>query len=272
MNIPSEIWDIIVKQSKKTNEELVVDMCLKELKMLETVITERKTTLYNEIKSKIDKYDIIEVFDNDNKYVTDYVVINKIAKRECCIRVCELKKCNKKTIFGNYLNGNMSNEDLCLTKYNFKIISKWEQRNRENINIANKLKVGDIFCYSLYTGYEWCKMKNRIYEMETFEDGLKYGVVNKITASKIVMVNYYKINNIDNIVRSVKYIDKNMILNKINYEDNEVEYIKMKKKFMFMCIIDIDKILDNNEYFDNVNKKQLIKLQKRLKIRPQKYI
>jgi hypothetical protein len=71
--------------------------------------------------------------------------------------------------------------------------------------------------------------------METFEDGLKYGVVNDITPNKIVMVNYYKISNTDNIVRSKKYIDKNMILNKINYEDNEVEFIRCKKKFM-LCV------------------------------------
>jgi len=177
-----------------------------------------------------------------------------------------LKYGNKKTIFGNYLNGNMSNEDLCLFTYNIKIKSKLEQRNRENINVANKLKVGDVFCYSLYTGYEWCRMKNRIYEMESFQDGLKYGVVNDITPNKIVMVNYYKLSNTNDIVKSKKYIDKNMILNKINYEDNEVEYIKYKKKFMYGCMLELNKINDITDYFKYVNKKQLIKLQKRLKI------
>jgi hypothetical protein len=115
---------------------------------------------------------------------------------------------NKKTIFGNYLNGNIYNSNLCLITYNIKIKSKLEQRCRENINIANKLKVGDVFCYSLYTGAEWVKMRKRIYEMETFEDGLKYGVVNDITPNKIVMVNYCKISNTDNIVRSKKYVIK----------------------------------------------------------------
>ena len=104
--------------------------------------------------------------------------------------------------------------------------------------------------------------------MENFEGGLQYGVVNEITPNKIVMENYYKISDIDNIVGSGKYIDKNKILNKVEYDDNEVEYIKMKKKFMYMCKLEIGKILDNNEYFKDVNKKQLIKLQKRLKIRP----
>jgi hypothetical protein len=103
--------------------------------------------------------------------------------------------------------------------------------------------------------------------METFEDGLKYGVVIDKTPNKIVMVNYYKTSNTNNIVKSKKYIDKNMILNKINYEDNEDEFIRCKRRFMFMCMMEIDKIEYNNEYFENVNKKQLIKLQKKLKIR-----
>ena len=36
---------------------------------------------------------------------------------------------------------------------------------------------------------------------------------------------------------------------------------------MFVCMLEIDKIDDINEYFNNVNKKLLIKIQKRLKIR-----
>jgi len=137
MELPNDIWEEIVKQSKKTNDDIVADMNLKELRMLEIVIAERKTKMYDPIKSKLDRYDIIEVFDDNNKYVMDCVVIDKIAKKECCIRVCELKNGNKKTIFGNYLNGNMTNEDLCLFTYNIKIKSKLEQRNRENNKIAN---------------------------------------------------------------------------------------------------------------------------------------
>jgi len=269
MELPNEIWCDIVKQSKKSNDDIVADMNLKELRMLELVIAKRKTEMYDVIKSKLDRYDIIEVFDDNNKYLMDCVVIDKIAKKECCIRVCELKNGNKKTIFGNYLNGNMTNEDLCLFTYNIKIKSKCVDRYRENINIANKLKVGDVFCYSLYTGAEWCKMRNRIYEMEQFTEGLKYGVVNDITPNKIVMVDYYKTSITDtNITRIVKYINKNMILNKVEYEDNEVEYIICKKKFMMMCMLEVDKIEYNKIYFENVNKKNLIQIQKRFKIRP----
>jgi hypothetical protein len=61
---------------------------------------------------------------------------------------------------------------------------------------------------------------------------------------------------------------KMMVLNKINYEDNEVEFIRCKKKFMLMFMMEIDKINHITEYFENVNKKHLIKIQKSLKIRP----
>ena len=90
MELPNDIWIEIVKQSKKSNDDIVADMDLKELRMLEIVVAEKKTKMYNAIKSKLDKYDIIEVFDDNNKYVMDCVLIDKIAKRECCIRVCEL--------------------------------------------------------------------------------------------------------------------------------------------------------------------------------------
>ena len=267
MELPNDIWNEIVKQSKKTNDDIIADMDLKELRKLEIVIAERKTKLFNDIKSKIDKYDVLEVFDNNNNYVMDCVVINKISNRESCIRISVLRNGNKKTIFGNYLNGDMYNQDLSLTAYNIKIKSKLEHRCRENINIANKLKVGDVFSYSLYTGYEWCRMRRNINEMRTFEEFVKYGVVNKITPYKIGIVNFIRIQNTDNVIKCIKYIDKNKILNKIDYEDNEVEFINLKKKFMFVCMLEIDKIDDINEYFNNVNKKLLIKIQKRLKIR-----
>jgi hypothetical protein len=241
-------------------------MDLKDLLWLEHSILQKKMEICDAIKSKIDKYDIIEVFDDNNKYVMDCVVIDKMVKRECCIRVCELKNGNKKTIFGNYLNGNMTNENLCLFTYNIKIKSKWEHRCRENINIANELKVGSVFCYSLYTGAEWIKMRNRIYEMEFFKDGIVYDVVCGITRDKIIIKKYY--NNGNGIItKSEKYVNKNMVLNKVEYDDNAVEYIRYKKKLLFESIFEIDKINDNKIYFENVNKKQLIQIQKSLKIR-----
>jgi hypothetical protein len=264
MELPNDIWDIIVKQSKKTNEELVKDMDLKDLLWLEHSILQKKMEICDAIKYKIDKYDVIEI------NTQDYIVADTNLSDHRYIKCFRLIVGDKKTIFGNYQFAykKIDKIDLYDYKLNIKIKSKIQHRCRENINIANKLKIGDVFCYSLYTGAEWCKHRNRYDEMEFFNDSLKYGVVNNITPNKIVMVNYYKTINTNNIVRCVKYVDNIMILNKINYEDNEVEFIRCKKKFMLMCMIEIDKINDNKIYFENVNKKQLIQIQKSLKIRP----
>ena len=264
MELPNDIWNIIVKQSKKSNDDIVADMDLKDLFWLEHSILQKKLEICDAIKYKIDKYDVIEI------NTQDYIVADTNLSDHRYIKCFRLIAGDKKTIFGNYQFAykKIDKIDLYDYKLNIKIKSKYVDRYRENINIANELKVGDVFCYSLYTGAEWCKMRNRINEMEFFNDSLKYGVVNNITPNKIVMVNYYKISNTHNIVRSVKYVDKCMVLNKIEYYDNEVEYIRCKKKFMLMCMMEIDKINDNKEYFENVNKKQLINLQKRLKIRP----
>jgi hypothetical protein len=265
MELPNDIWDIIVKQSKKTNEDIIADLTLIELRKLEIVIAEKKTKLYNAIKSKLDKYDVIRVND------VDYIIINKNIKKDCCIRVCELTHGYYKTIFGKYVYGKMYNQNLCLFNSNITILSKWEHRCRENINIANTLKVGDVFAYSIYTGCDWVKMRNRIYEMENFNDGIQYGVVELITANKIVMYNYWRDKNNPEIndFKSVRvYIDKNVILNKINWGENQDGVMKKQKhKFIFKCFLEIKNITDIADYFENVNKKQLIKLQKKLKIR-----
>ena len=271
MELPNDIWEEIVKQSKRTNDDIVADMDLKQLFWLEHSILQKKMEICDAIKSKINKYDVIEITKlnyEDENITIEYIVADDILSGHRYIKCFKLITGDKKTIFGNYQFAykKIYKIDLYDYKLNIKIKSKWEQRNRENIKIANSLKIGDVFCYSLYTGAEWCKMRNRIYEMETFEDGLKYGVVNEITPNKIVMQNYYKISDIDNIIGSGQYIDKNKILNKVEYDDNEVEYIKMKKKFMYMCMCEVNKILDKNEYFKDVNKKHLINLQKQLKI------
>jgi len=271
MELPKDIWIDIVKQSKKSNDDIIADMNLKQLFWLEHSILQKKMEICNNIKRKIDKYDVIEItkLNYEDKNITEeYIVADVDLGSHRYLNCFKLIYGDKKTIFGKYQFAykKIIKIDLYDYKINIKIKSKWEERCRENNKIANSLKVGDVFCYSLYTGAEWCKMRLRIYEMETFEDGLKYSVVNKITASKIVMVNYYKINN--NLVRCVKCINKNMVLNKINYDDNEVEFIKCKKKYMLMCMLEIDKINNITEYFKDVNKNMLINLQKSLKIRP----
>lgn len=271
MELPAEIWNSIVKESKKTNKDIVAEMDLTELQKLENVIAERKSKIYKNMKSKLDRYDVIEVFDKKtNKYISDCVITDKNPKKECCIKVTQLEKGNIKTIFGNYSEGNMFNDNLCLLKYNYKIKSKYSDRCKENIKIANSLKIGDVFSYSQYTGYQWCKKRNVFDVMKTFERGLQYQVVHSMTPDKIIYYRYYKFSDTE-VEFIPKYVNKDMILKKIDIDDNEFQFIRNKKMFMYPCIIEIAKISDIKRYFATFRvsyKKHLIQLQKHLEIRP----
>tara|TARA_R100001463_G_scaffold106632_1_gene161273 strand:- start:3831 stop:4643 length:813 start_codon:yes stop_codon:yes gene_type:complete len=269
MELPNDIWAIIVKQSKKSNNEFIKEKNLDELFELEKAINEKKNKIYNTIKSKLNKYDIIKVTHktDENAYNCDLLVTNLNLKNKNKISVSNLNKGIEKCIFGNYKDGDIISFQIDLNYCNIEVISSLADRNKENIKIANSLKVGDVFVYSNYTSTEWVRYRFTYTDLSSFENGCRYGIVNEITPNKIVMLKYYTISNTNDILMSIKYINKNMVLNKINYEDNEVEYIKLKKKFMFMCMLEINKINDNNDYFKDMNKKQIIKLQKFLKIR-----
>ena len=259
MEIPNDIWYKIVNQSLKTNDDIIGDMDLSELKQLQNKIILKKQKIYKSIKSNFNKYDIISVYSNDNIYIMDCIIIDYINIATNIISVIKLYNGVNKTILGNYYSANMYNQNISLDIHKIYLKLSLVERNNENIKIANTLKVGDVFIYSIYTGAEFCKLRNRIYEMNTLDEGLKFGVVNKITLNKIMVINYTNL-----IVKNYKYIYKNTILKKIDYNDNSIDYIKMKKKFMYACMIDINNINDNVEYFKNVDKKQLIKQQKKL--------
>tara|TARA_Y100000389_G_C17409294_1_gene489918 strand:- start:48 stop:878 length:831 start_codon:yes stop_codon:yes gene_type:complete len=276
MELPNDIWDKIVKQSKKNNIDIVCDMNLQQLDLLEMVIRERKHKLINVINNKLDKYDIIEVcydlkeYIENGEYIKNYIVIDKNIKDESYIKVCKLNDGNKKTIFGNYSSGSMYNQSLCLISDNIKVKSKLQDRDKENITIANKLNVGDVFCYSIYSCAEWCKKRNRIYEMETFEDGLKYNIVIGMTYSKIITIKYNKTST-NYKYEELEYINKNKVLNKINYNDNQVEYIKAIKHLFTRSLLIIDSIDDTQDYLNKISKnhiRHIIIKQHRIGIRP----
>ena len=195
MELPTDIWDMIVKQSKKTNDDIVADMNLQQLFWLEHSIIQKKMEICSDIKYKIDKYDVIEIanLDYDDKNITDkYIVADVILSEHRYIKCFKLIAGDKKTIFGNYQFAykKIDKIDLYDYKLNIKIKSKYIDRCIENRNITNKLKVGDVFCYSMYSCAEWCKMRNRINEMEFFEDGLRYDVVIDTTPDNIIIIKY----------------------------------------------------------------------------------
>lgn len=274
MELPNDIWEEIIKQSKKTNDEIVADMNLKQLFWLEHTIREKKMERCNDIKSKLDKYDVVEINTQDGLGY-EYIIADDCRNEHRYIKCFKLVAGITKSIFGNYQYGCKKIEKIDLYDYelydiNIKIKSKCVDRYNANINIANKLKVGDVFCYSLYTSAEWCKCSNHYeatpYDMELFDLNIRYDMVRDITSHKLIIINYNKSFNTEH-QRFVSYINKYMILNKVEYADNAGEFIKCKKKLLLDSILEIDKINNNKFYFDNVNKKQLIKIQERLKLR-----
>mgnify|MGYP003669514804 CR=1 FL=1 len=80
MELPTDVWDIIVKQSIKTDNELIKNKKYHELIQLEKIIAYQKNILNNELKATISNNDIIQYHPyNGDKMKFDYylVIANK---------------------------------------------------------------------------------------------------------------------------------------------------------------------------------------------------
>lgn len=276
MELPNEIWDIIVKQSKKSNYEFIKDMSIYELYELEYEIKEKRKKIYDAIKSKLNKYDIIKVTHKTDKnaYNYDLLITNLNLKNSNEISVSNLNKCNEKCIFGNYKNGDTFNFQIDLNNVDIEVISTLADRNKENIKIANSLKVGDVFIYSNYTSIEWVKHRNRYMDLSTFENSFCYSIVEDMTPEKLIIKNHTIIRDemyITRFNRNKQYINKNIVLKKLNFEDNKKVYSNLKKDYFMDKINMLIRCGNNYNHFDKIDKdyiKHLIKLQKKLKVRP----
>jgi len=275
MELPNEIWDIIVKQSKKSNYEFIKDKNLDELYTLEYEIKEKRKQMYDNIKSKLNKYDIIKVTHKTDKkaYNFDLLITNLNLNRDDKISVCNLNKCNEKCIFGNYKNGDLYSFQIDLNNVDIEVISSLKDRNKENIKIANSLKVGDVFVYSNYTSAEWVKHRSRFIDLSTFENSFIYSIVEDITPEKIIIKNHTKM--IDGVCitqfnRDKQYINKNIVLKKLNFKDNEILYSNVKKDYFMNKINMLIKCGNKYKHFNKIDKdyiKHLINLQRKLNIR-----
>lgn len=233
MELPNEIWEIIVKQSIKSNSEFIKDKNLDELYELEYEIKEKRKKMYDAIKSKLNKYDIIKITHKTDKnaYNCDLLITNLKLISDDKISVANLNKCNKKCIFGNYESGDIFNYQVDLNNVDIEVISTLADRNKENIKIANSLKIGDIVVYSNYTSAEWVKHRSRYIDLSSFENGFCYSVVENKTTEKIIIKNYSPFN------RDKEYINKNIVLKKLNFNDNEELYMKLRKKHFSNVIL-----------------------------------
>lgn len=275
MELPNEIWDIIVKQSKKSNYEFIKDMSIYELYELEYEIKEKRKKIYDTIKCKLNKYDIIKVTHKTDKnaYKCDLLITNLNLNRDDKISVANLNKCNEKCIFGNYKNGDTFNFQIDLNNVDIEVISILADRNKENIKIANSLKVGDVFVYSNYTSTEWVKHRSRYNDLSSFENGFCYSVVEDMTPEKIIIKNHTITRDemyITRFNRNKQYINKNIVLKKLNFKDNEKLYSNLKKDYFMHKINILIRCGNNYNHFDKIDKnyiKHLINLQRKLNIR-----
>ena len=235
MELPNEIWEIIVKQSKKSNKEFIKDKNLDELFKLEYEINEQKNKIYDAIKKQLNKYDIIKVTHKTDKnaYKCDLLITNLILNNKNKISVANLNKCNKKCIFGKYKSGDIFNFQVDLNNVDIEVISTLADRQNENIKIANSLKIGDIVVYSKYTSTEWVKHRSRYIDLSSFENSLSYAIIKDITPQYII-INFNVTIRDGLFVVGLKnganrYINKNVVLNKFNFNDNEELYMKLRK-------------------------------------------
>jgi hypothetical protein len=151
MELPSDIWNLIVSESLKNNDDIINGMELNDLTLLESVIANKKEKFY-------------------------------------------------------------------------------EEKNKINIKIANELKIGDVFSYSLNSGAELCKQN------ELIENEIIYDVVYNLNDNQIVTRSFVIDGGV--VFGSVRmFINKNQILNKLNYNDiPDIYNMKMKEKKMSYCL------------------------------------
>ena len=235
MYLPNDIWDIIVKQSKKSNEEFIKDKNLDQLFELEEAIKKHKHKIYDDIKNGLNKYDIIKVTHiiDKNAYSCDLLITKLNLQSINKISVCNLNKCNEKCIFGNYKDGGIISFQIDLKDCEIEVISTLVDRNKDNIKIANSLKIGDVFIFSNYTSNEWVKYRSTYIDLSSFENSFCYSIVKDITPEKIV-IKYRTIKRLNGeyetrCITNVKYVNKNIVLKKINLEDDETLYNNLKK-------------------------------------------
>jgi hypothetical protein len=197
MELPNDVWDIIVKKSLKTNEEIIKDKTYYELSHLMSEIKLRQRQIIRDIKKQFNKYDIVEVSYGENFKTT--IIIRDLCGNEEYINGSSLTLLNDttKTIMGqDYINcfrGGKTN----IKNIKLKLISTEEERKNKNIEIANTLKVGDRFCYSIASVPQY--LKYYYHYGDRINDLNREGIVRFTTKCKVYVDIY-------------GYIDKSKVL------------------------------------------------------------
>jgi len=144
MELPTDVWDIIVKQSIKTDNELIKNKKYHELIQLEKIIADQKNILNNELKATISNNDIIQYhpYNGDEMKFNYYLVIANKHINNQYIAVVPLAN-DFPTINLEWLRE--EKKHLCINDGKITIINTLKSRTANGYEVANKLKKNDIF-------------------------------------------------------------------------------------------------------------------------------
>ena len=196
MELPNDVWDIIVKKSLKTDEEIIKDKTYYQLSHLMSEIKFRQNQIIRDIKKKINKYDILDIY-YDEVYHFSGIVIDKLDGNNENIKIRRfIKDANEKTIMDDCI-ACFRTCNLNIISCEFKIISTEEERKNKNIELSNTLKSGDSICYSSVSVPQYLRYYN--YHGDRLLELNREGVVAFTTKNKVC-------------VNNIGYIDKSRIL------------------------------------------------------------
>jgi hypothetical protein len=196
MELPNDIWDIIVKKSLKSNEEIIKEKTYHELRHLMSDIKFRQYQIIRDIKKKINKYDILDIY-YDKVYHFSGIVMDKLDSNNENIKIRRfIKDANEKTIMDDCI-ACFRTCNLNIISCEFKIISTEEERKNKNIELSNTLKSGDSICYSSVSVPQYLRYYN--YHGDRLLELNREGVVAFTTKNKVC-------------VNNIGYIDKSRIL------------------------------------------------------------
>ena len=196
MELPNDIWDIIVKKSLKSNEEIIKEKTYHELRHLMSDIKFRQYQIIRDIKKKINKYDILDIY-YDKVYHFSGIVMDKLDSNNENIKIRRfIKDANEKTIMDDCI-ACFRTCNVNIISCEFKITSTEEERKNKNIELSNTLKSGDSICYSSVSVPQYLRFYN--YHRDGLLELNREGVVAFTTKNKVY-------------VNNIGYIDKSRIL------------------------------------------------------------
>lgn len=153
MELPNEIWDIIVKQSKTTNRNFINNInTIDELDAIILMANEKKTRIkydiMNDFKKNTHVGDIVKITDDIGCQII-YGMVLRIYNKACSfkyVRVIPVSP-DKRTLYGNFYMTE-SKHIVSILDYKIEVIRNKDDFKKEQNDIDTNVRVGDTYmCY-----------------------------------------------------------------------------------------------------------------------------